>query len=373
MAGSSRRKFIQQSSIAVAGALSLSPALTVQAQPDAVKFKTDVPDKTLITELEQSIPQMMQEFSVPGLSIALIKDAKIVFSKGFGVRSVDTKEPVNTETIFEAASLSKPVFAYAALKLCDRGLLKLDEPLSNYLPEPYIVGEPRIKLVTMRQVLTHTPGFPNWRRNATLNFINNPGEKFSYSGEGFVYLQAVVERITKQPLQDYIKQEIFEPFAMPASSFIWRDSYSERTVSGHDPQGKPSEKMKPARANAAASMHTTATEYAKFIVEIIRQNPGNKSHLSQQVENEMLKPQVKVNDSLSWGLGWGIQQPKTEESYFHWGNNNNRFKNFVVFSRNRKIALVVFTNSGNGLKLCKKLVPQAIGGDHPAFSWSMVN
>jgi CubicO group peptidase (beta-lactamase class C family) len=373
MTDPSRRKFIRQSSLAVACALSSPAMLTTKAQPDAVKFKTDVADKKLIAELEQSIPQMMQEFSVPGLSIALIKGAKIVFSKGFGVRSVETTEPVNTETVFEAASLSKPVFAYAALKLCDKGLLKLDEPLSNYLPAPYIADEPRIKLVTMRHVLTHTPGFPNWRRNATLNFINNPGEKFSYSGEGFVYLQTVVEQITRQPLQAFLKQEIFEPFAMPASSFIWRESYASITAFGHDPQGKSSEKMKPARANAAASMHTTATEYAKFIVEITRQHSKNKSHVSEKVATEMLKPQVKVNDSLAWGLGWGIQRPKSEESYFHWGNNNNRFKNFVVFSGNRKIALVVFTNSGNGLKLCKKLVPQAIGGDHPAFSWSMVN
>lgn len=373
MLNRSRRQFIRQSGIAVAAALSLRPQLAVCAQSDSVKFKTDVPDKDLIAELQQSIPQLMQEFSVPGLSVALIKDAKISFSRGFGVRSVDTKELVNTETIFEAASLSKPVFAYAALKLCDRGLLKLDEPLSNYLPEPYIADDPRIKLVTMRHVLTHTPGFPNWRRNANLNFIHNPGEKFSYSGEGFVYLQAVVEQITKQPLQEYIKREIFEPFAMPASDYIWREAYNSVTAFGHDPQGKASEKMKPARANAAASLHATATEYAKFIVEIIRQNAQNPSHLSKKIKDEMLKPQVKVNDSLAWGLGWGIQQPKTEESYFHWGNNNNRFKNFVVFSEAKKIGLIVFTNSGNGLKLCKKLVPKAIGGEHPAFSWSMVS
>jgi CubicO group peptidase (beta-lactamase class C family) len=373
MKAPSRRKFIRQSSIAVAGALSALPILKTQAQADTIKFKADAADKILIAELEQSIPQMMHEFSVPGLSVALIKEAKIIFSKGFGVRSVDTKEPVNSETIFEAASLSKPVFAYAALKLSDKGLLKLDEPLSHYLPVPYIADEPRIKLVTMRQVLTHTPGFPNWRRNATLNFINNPGEKFSYSGEGFVYLQTVVEQITGQPLHEYLKQEIFQPFAMPVSSFIWRDSYSTVTAFGHDPQGKSSEKMKPVKANAAASMHTSAAEYAKFIVEIIKQNRKDTTHLSETVVTEMLKPQVKVNDSLAWGLGWGIQQPKSEESYFHWGNNNNRFKNFVVFSRNRKIGLVIFTNSGNGLKLCKKLVPQGIGGEHTAFSWSMVN
>src|SRR5205085_2883960 len=110
----SRRQFIRQSSIAVAVALSSRSKLAVQAQPDSVKFKTDVPDKDLIAQLQQSIPQLMQEFSVPGLSVVLIKDAKIIFARGYGVRSVDTKEPVNTETIFEAASLSKPVSAYAA-------------------------------------------------------------------------------------------------------------------------------------------------------------------------------------------------------------------------------------------------------------------
>lgn len=369
----SRRKFIRQICLAAACAGSLPLSGKGQNQKASATFKTDVPAKKIIEELSQSIPLMMQEFSVPGLCVACIKDAKIIFSKGFGVRSVETKEPVNSNTIFEAASLSKPVFAYAALKLCDKGLLKLDEPLSNYLPEPYIVDEARIKQVTMRHVLTHTPGFPNWRRNATLNFINNPGEKFSYSGEGFVYLQRVVEQVTRQPLHEYLTKEIFEPFAMHNSSFIWRDPYASVTAFGHDPQGKVSEKMKPTRANAAASLHTTAPDYAKFIVEVIKPSQRDKFHVSQAMINEMLKPQVKVNDSLAWGLGWGIQQTKGGDSYFHWGNNNNRFKNFVVFLRNQRIALLVFTNSGNGLKLCKKLVPLAIGGDHPAFSWSMVN
>jgi CubicO group peptidase (beta-lactamase class C family) len=369
----SRRNFIKQSSLAAFGSWS-SPLLSkAQNQQDSATFKTDVPDKKLIVDLEQSVPQLMQEYSVPGLSVACIKDAKMVFSKGYGVRNIDTKEPVTTDTIFEAASLSKPVFAYAALKLCDKGLLKLDEPLSNYLPEPYIVDEPRIKLVTMRQVLSHTPGFPNWRRSANLTFINNPGEKFSYSGEGFVYLQRVVEQISRQPLHDYLKKEIFEPFAMRSSSFIWLDQYASVTAFGHDPQGKASDKMKPTRANAAASLHTTANDYARFIVEVIKRAPKDKYHVSEKMTDEMLKMQMKVNDSLAWGLGWGIQQAKGGNSYFHWGNNNNRFKNFVVFSREQKIGLVVFTNSGNGLKLCKKLVPLAIGGDHPAFSWTMVS
>ncbi len=369
----SRRKFIKRSSLAAFGSLSSAFLSKAQDQKNLKKFKSDVPDKKLIAELEQSIPLMMKEFSVPGLSVALIKEAKIVFSKGYGVRSIDTKEPVNTDTIFEAASLSKPVFAYGALKLCDKGLLKLDEPLSNYLPEPYIADEPRIKLVTMRHVLTHLAGFPNWRKSANLSFINNPGEKFSYSGEGFVYLQRVVEQLTKQPLHSYLRKEIFEPFAMQSSSFIWLDQYTSITAYGHDPQGKASGKMKPTRANAAASMHTTADDFAKFIVEMFKPSLKDKFHLSEKLTDEMLKPQVKVNDSLAWGLGWGIQQSKSGNTYFHWGNNNNRFKNFAVFSKDQKIGLIVFTNSGNGLRLCKKFVPLAIGGEHPAFSWSMVS
>jgi CubicO group peptidase (beta-lactamase class C family) len=354
------------------GALSLTAFGKTPSQNKTVPFKANASLKRMVEDLEGSIPQLLQEFAVPGLSVALIKDAKALFSKGYGVRSVETKEPVNTETIFEAASLSKPVFAYAVLKLCDKGSLSLDKPLVSYLPEGDYTKEPRIKLVTARQVLTHTTGLPNWRSGANLNFINNPGEKFSYSGEGFVFLQSVLEQITARPLQEYLKKEIFEPFGMQSSSFIWLDEYLSKSAFGHDPQGKAAGKMKPTKANAAATLHTTASDYAKFVVELLKPSHKDEFHLKEKTADEMLKPQVKVNDALSWGLGWGIQQAKSGDSFFHWGNNNNRFKNFVVFSKRDRIGLVVLTNSGNGLKLCKKLVPFAIGGEHPAFSWSMV-
>jgi CubicO group peptidase (beta-lactamase class C family) len=369
---SNRRTFILQSGVALAGALSVAAFPKPQSDNDSAHFKSDVPTGKIIEYLEQAIPQMIEEYTVPGLSAALIKDAKVVWRKGYGVRSNETREPVNTETIFEAASLSKPVFAYAALKLCEKGLLDLDKPLTDYLSQPYITDEPRIKQVTARHVLTHTTGFPNWRTGANLKFIYNPGERFSYSGEGFVYLQYIVEKITAKPLHEYLQQEIFAPFGMPNSSFIWLDKFASSTAAGHDAQGKVGYKGKPDKANAAASLHTTAGDYAKFVAEVIKPSKKDPFHLGETMTSAMLKAQVKVNDSLGWGLGWGVQMAKSGESFFHWGNNNNRFKNFVVFSRNQKIGLTVFTNSGNGLKLCKKLVPLAIGGDHPAFSWSMV-
>jgi CubicO group peptidase (beta-lactamase class C family) len=369
---SNRRTFIKQGSLALGGTFPIVNFTRLRSEEAATTFRANVASRRIIEDIEQNLSGLMHEFSVPGLSVALVKDAKAVWSKGFGVRSAESREPVTTETIFEAASLSKPVFAYAVLKLCEKGALDLDKPLSEYLPQPYIADDPRIKQVTARHVLTHTTGFPNWRTGANLKFIYNPGERFSYSGEGFVYLQTVVEALTAKPLHEYLEQELFVPFAMNSSSFIWLDRFAQKTAVGHDPQGKTGFKAKPAKANAAASLHTTAVDYAKFVAEVMKPHKKDKFHLTEASTDAMLKAQVKVNDSLAWGLGWGMQLAKSGESFFHWGNNNNQFKNFIVFSRNQKIALVVFTNSGNGLKLCRRLVPLAIGGEHPAFSWSMV-
>ncbi|HTC40230.1 MAG TPA: serine hydrolase domain-containing protein, partial [Candidatus Acidoferrales bacterium] len=162
------------------------------------------PDKTTIAELEQQVPVLLKEGTVPGASLALIRGGKTYWVHGFGVRDAKSGQPVVEDTIFEAASLSKPVFAYGVLKLVDQGKLDLDAPLSKYLPKPYIEGDPRLDKITARYVLSHRTGFPNWRPDAGLTIHFTPGERFSYSGEGFVYLQKVVQQITGEPLNQYM-------------------------------------------------------------------------------------------------------------------------------------------------------------------------
>ena len=144
-------------------------------------------------KIERLIPQLMERYHVPGLSIALIEDARVVFSKPYGVRNALSNEPIGVDTVFEAASLTKPVVAYCALQLCQKDVLSLDEPLASYLPEPYVQDEPRVGSINTRHVLTHTTGFPNWRPDGEpLRVYFDPGERFSYSGEGFEYLRAVI-------------------------------------------------------------------------------------------------------------------------------------------------------------------------------------
>jgi CubicO group peptidase (beta-lactamase class C family) len=151
-------------------------------------------------KLTGSIPDLMNRATVPGLSIALIEEDKVAWLGSFGARNAKTGEKVDERTVFQAASLSKAVFAYAVMKLADQGKLDLETPLSQYLPG-YLENDDRINRITARHVLTHRTGFPNWRSGGkplTIQFT--PGERFSYSGEGFVYLQRVVEKITGQPL-----------------------------------------------------------------------------------------------------------------------------------------------------------------------------
>jgi CubicO group peptidase (beta-lactamase class C family) len=150
-----------------------------------------------LAELEQQILALLDSGGIPGLSIAIANDSGVVWSRGFGVRSTETDAPVDANTVFEAASLSKPVFAYAVLQLVDQGVLDLDTPLADYYEYEHIAHDERGSSITARMVLTHTTGFPNWRpRGGDLTIGFEPGSEFSYSGEGFGYLQLTVMDLT---------------------------------------------------------------------------------------------------------------------------------------------------------------------------------
>ena len=364
--------------------LLIPPAGTLAFKRDkpqsASSLKTKAKKEELIARLESLIPQLMKDGDVPGLSIALVRDSQVLWHRGFGVKNAETKEPVVDDTVFEAASLTKPVVAYGVLKLVERGQLDLDAPLSKYLPEPYIKDDERLSLITARRVLSHTTGFPNWRpAGQPLKIHFTPGEKFSYSGEGFVYLQRVVERLTNQPLDQYIKTAVLEPLGMTNSSLVWQDRYDAMKATGHNTGGTPTGKRKPSQANAASSLHTTASDYAKFMIAIMK-----GAGLKRETVREMFSPQTKVDEgcrncitsttgklspSVAWGLGWGLQQTEDGLSFWHWGDNNGDVHCYVVGFPEQKIGVVVFTNSGNGHSIIPAIISEAIGGSQPAIAW----
>jgi CubicO group peptidase (beta-lactamase class C family) len=331
-----------------------------------------------VARLEKDIPALMQRSGVPGLTVVLLQNGKPAWQGNFGVRNNETKEPVSDDTVFEAASLSKPVFAYAVLKLVDQGKLGLDVPLSTYLPKPYIEGDDRLGKISARIVLSHRTGFRNWRNSDPLTIFFTPGERFSYSGEGFVYLQTVVEQITGKPLNDVMNDLVFTPLGMASSSYIWRPAFDLLTATGHDSDAQPVDLWKPDHAVSASSLNTTAHDYALFVAAAL-----NGTGLKPSTLREMETPQIAVNPECTnctdrtptevskdifWGLGWGIQRKGASDSLWHWGDNG-AFKCFVVANPGNQSGVVIFTNSDHGLAIAPAILRDAIGSDHLAFRW----
>jgi len=323
----------------------------------------------------------MKDGDVPGLSIALVRGGALVWHRGFGVKNAKTLEPVTEETVFEAASLGKPVFAYAVMKLVDARKLDLDTPLNHYLPGNYEVGaDPRLDRMTARRVLSHTTGLPNWRSGAlTIHF--NPGERFSYSGEGYVYLSRVVERITGETINAFMTRTVFEPLGMKSSSYEWRDSYTASKTSYHNTRGEPITRNNASPGNVAATLHTTALDYGRFLVAML-----NGVGLTGIAADLMLTPAVSVREggattierpeakpfpNVQWALGWGIQTTEDGPSLFHWGNNGDA-KAYVVARRKEKAGVVIFANSVYGLSIVPEIVAEAIGGAQPGLAWLRV-
>ncbi|MBF2016396.1 MAG: serine hydrolase [Rivularia sp. T60_A2020_040] len=350
----SRRKLLKQSTTALISLSSISLLNLLANSTSAAE--------TVISNLETQIPKLMQNALIPGISIAMIRDGELFWNKSFGVTHKYTKKPVSNETIFAAASLTKPLFAYAVLKMVERGEIDLDKPLTEYTDTP-LISDSRIKLVTARHVLSHTTGFPNWSGDKPVWFNNNPGVKFAYSSEGFLYLQSVLEKITGQPLETYLQQQILKPLEMNRSSLIWQSEYEKIASYGHNRQNQPKPMSKPKTAGAAGSLRTTASEYAQLLIAMM------KPETSLQ---EMLTPQIKLSNSLDWGLGWGLEKTNQGNFFWHWGDLTT-FKNFTVASKDLQTGIVILTNSQNGLKICENIVNQALGGKHPAFKYWMID
>lgn len=354
-------------------------------------------------DLENALSQLPMEMelaSVPGLVIALTQAGETTLHP-VGVKNAETRVPVTAETVFPAASLSKPVFAWGVLGLVEKGLLDLDRPLSETLTLPEAENVPQLNEITARQVLSHSTGLQNWRFSLDdkFTFAFPPGSGFCYSGEGYFYLQRVVEHITGQGIEGFLQDNVLQPLGMSQSSFLWDPTYDQTITMGHVDRGKPiqaysarigrkmweiaQEEEISLRAwryeaivqtlpnihpnlrplgndmlpNVAASLLTTATDYARFVTRIMTAPPEG-----------MLTPQISINPALSWGLGWGLAHSPRGITFWHWGDNG-AFKNFIYGDPNEGQALVIFTNGERGLHLCERILRRGLGVDHPGFLW----
>ncbi|MHC5538555.1 serine hydrolase [Singulisphaera rosea] len=306
--------------------------------------------------LDRVLKAYLDYYKIPGMSVAVIKDSKVVYHRGLGVRNTLTQEPVTDDTVFEAASMTKPVCAYIVLRLVDRGVLKLDTPLYTYLPYEDIAYDDRYKLITARMVLTHRSGFPNWR-NGKLDIRFTPGSQFSYSGEGFVYLGKVVEKLTGKTLVQLCQEEVFAPLGIEHASLVWTEEIAKLTATGHRGTS-PMAKGRPSQPNMASSLHVDAKNYAKFLIAYI-QGKG----LAEATAKDMLRSQGAIPDDpkSSYGLGVSIGQTPDGTHYGH-GGDNTEFTSHSVMYKDLGIGYVFFVNNEDATKVANILNAYLITG-----------
>ena len=367
-----RRAFLVESGRAALG-ISCAPFVTVLQARQAPSAAPDRPAKNLIKDLEDEISELMTAAQVPGVSIALVRDGALFWRRGFGVKDIRSKARVDENTTFEAASTTKPVFAYAVMKLHERGVLDLDTPLTKYTSERILEGDPRLDLITARHVLSHMTGLPNWRSKAQpMAIAFRPGEQWRYSGEGYSFLQAVVTRLTGSRvdqsacgkfelglqvcatdpvIDEYMGANILRPFGMRSSGFMWTREMEANIAWGHDPKGQPlAASRKPtaaavARYGMAGGLCTTPTDYARFLMQVISPQSPDAFRLTRASLAEMLRPQVThAPPQRSWALGWEISHTDTGDVIRH-GGGNPGYSCFVAGSVARQTGYVIMTNS----------------------------
>ena len=316
------------------------------------------------TNPEALFKSLIKTHDIPGISVAIINDGKVVYQNGHGVKSSDTGEPVDDETVFSAASLSKQVFAYAVMKLVESGDLELDKPLFQYWEYEDLQHEERYKSITARMVLSHSSGLPNWRRDQ-LNLKYDPGQRFSYSGEGYVFLGKVIEHLQQKEIGEVVEELVFQPLKMKNSSFHWEDRFEANYAAPHDFMAISNPKRKRTKTNVAASLQTTAGDYAKLILALV-----NHSDLKKTTIEEMFTEQVVVPGAtnLHWGLGWGIQQTGKGKAIWQWGDNYT-YKAFTMTYLDGKRGIVYLTNSQNGLRMVSEVVRFLMDDKCPACDW----
>lgn len=319
---------------------------------------------TLIQKLKKELPHIMLANKIPGMSLALIQNHQIYTTMELGIKNVFTREPVNASTVFEGASFTKPLIGYAALKLCEKKKLDIDTPLRKYLDHPYLSDPKYLKYITLRHVLLHTSGFPEVHLlvNEPVVLEFKPGTKYLYAQWGFVYLVHVMENILSGDLHDFLQTEVLEPLGMHDSSFIWLDKFEKQAASPHNWAGFPVEKWHPAFILGSASLHTTPTDFAKFLLFTI--NHANSTSKNDLLN--MLDTRTHADKGIEWGLGWGIELTPEDEMIFHAGNTIT-FRSFAMTLRKAGFGAVLMTNSANSYKVFPQIIELIFNDKHKSI------
>ncbi|HEV8131396.1 MAG TPA: serine hydrolase [Acidobacteriota bacterium] len=344
-------------------------------------------------ELDGTVTRLMRAANVTGVGVAIFNNGKVAYLKTYGVRDKEKNLPLTEDSVMSAASLTKVAFAYVVMQLVEKRLLDLDKPVYQYLPKPLpeypaykdLANDPRYKQITARMLLSHTSGFPNLRqfnKDQKLNINFEPGSRYAYSGEGIQLLQLVVETVTRKPVQELMRDNVFLPLGMTRSSLVWESRFEDNLAFPYNEDGRslgPPEQRAP--ASAAGSMLTTLRDFTNFMQAVI-----SSRGLRKETRDLMLSPQIQILSKrqfptlasetteqnkpirLSYGLGWGLYWTPYSKAFFKEGHSEG-WRNYTVYFDDQKTGIVMMTNSSNGEGIYKELLETLLKNTFTPIEW----
>ena len=332
-------------------------------------------------KLDQVVPELLEQYQVPGTAVALVHGGRVAWSKGYGLADEATGTPVTPETVFQVASLSKPVTAWGVLRLVAQRKLALDAPAESYLTRWHLPpSEFDHAEVTLRRLLNHTaglslggyPGFDPSQKLPTLKeslsgitggvgdvrVAHLPGTRFRYSGGGYTLLQLIIEEVTGETFSAYIQSAVLAPLGMARSSFEWPPALQAATAYQEPGQPLPNYRF---TALAAAGLYSTASDLGRFVAAGMagpNREPPGRGLLSPRDVELMFTSTVEMDTStgLGYGLGYGVRLlPGEIRMVSHSGGNRGWRARFAALP-DRGEGIVILTNSDTGDGLTNDLL-----------------
>ncbi len=353
--------------VAVASCVGIIPATAHEEAQSTGQTAAAMKDDR--AEIDAHAAEWLKESDVPSVAVAYIEDRKVAWSAVYGEQSPGVA--ATEKTLYNVASLTKPITAETILRLASQRKLSLDESMSQIWVDPDIKDDPYSKLLTPRLCLSHQTGFANWRRmtGGVLKIRWKPGTQTGYSGEGYNYVGAFAERKLARPFDELAQEMVLDPVGMKDTSYTAKDWYAGRLAVPHGPNGEKPIDSVATKWNAADLLRTTIGDYAKFVVSVMR-NEGLTAAIAAEratITRDMVKPEDleklchaagepgQCTATAGMGLGWEVDIMNRVKILDH-GGSDWGVKTSVMFVPSQGIGVVVFTNGDNGTQVIRKVM-----------------
>ena len=355
--------------------------------------------------IDAEVSKIMARTHANGMAVAVIDHGKVGYVHAYGIRNAKG-DPLTPDTVMYAASLTKTVFAYTVMQLVDQGKLKLDTPikddldksLPSYGPDPVfpdkrgpykdLADDPRWEKITPRMCLTHSTGFANFwflEPDQKLRIHFEPGTRYSYSGEGLILLQFVIEYGRKAQglgldVGDLTKAN-FDRLGMTRTSLVWRDDFAANLADGWNDQGQPEAHDRRSKVRVAGSMDTTISDFSKFVAALVRGDG-----LSAASRAEMAKPSLHITTAhqfppflpdlpvseqrkdLYAGLGVVVFDGPQGHGFYKGGHDGGTANTMVCIEASRR-CVVILSNDVRSEASFAALVKFILGDTHIPYDW----